>query len=239
MDYKKIIAIVIALATGLFFWNSPFLFPLRLITVLFHEAGHALAAKIVGGTVDSITINSHEGGLCTMSFDPTVANEIVVSSAGYLGSALAGSLLLYLTLRRKSGKIVLWILCISLLLVGTLWARSLFTISVSIGTGIAFGLVAKYISQSWTQLLAFFVSTYISLYALFDLKDDLWDSTRRAGTDAAILAEHTHIPSIVWAVLWTLIAIAMLALAVSKGARGTAVNRSAVNRTAVNSRKKH
>ncbi len=223
MDYKKIIAIAIALTTGLFFWNSPFLFPLRLITVLFHEAGHALAAIMVGGTVDSITINSNEGGLCTMSFNPTVLNEIVVSSAGYLGSALAGSLLLYLTLRRKSGKTVFWALCVSLLLVGVLWARSLFTLSVSIGTGIAFGLGAKYISHSWTQFIAFFISTYISLYALFDLKDDLWDSARRAGTDAAILAEHTHIPSIVWAILWTLIAIAMLALAVSKGAGATTI----------------
>ena len=44
-------------------------------------------------------------------------------------------------------------------------------------------------------------------------RTSLWSAERRAGTDAAILAKATLIPSIVWALLWSLVAVALLGLA--------------------------
>jgi hypothetical protein len=92
---------------GVFLWHSPLVYPLKLLTVLLHEAGHAIAANLDGGRVVSITIDRLEGGLCLFEYQPTFLNKVVTSSAGYLGSALAGAILLFVTMRRGSGKLVL------------------------------------------------------------------------------------------------------------------------------------
>jgi len=74
----------------------------------------------------------------------------------------------------------------------------------------ALGLTARFLPVDFSQVLATFIAVFNSLYALFDLRDDLWSAERRAGTDAALLEKATHIPSIVWAGLWSLLAIALL-----------------------------
>ena len=42
------------------------------------------------------------------------------------------------------------------------------------------------------------------LYALYDLSDFLLVGAR---TDAVMLAQFTHVPAFVWAVLWSLVAL--------------------------------
>lgn len=220
IDFRKLLAVVAAVAAGVFLWHSPVVYPLKLLTVLLHEAGHAIAANLVGGRVVSITIDRLEGGLCLFEYQPTFLNKVVTSSAGYLGSALAGAILLFVTMRRGSGKLVLGALAAFLAFVTVVWARSLFTVAVAAGMTLALGLCARYLSRGVSQLLAFFIAVFVGLYAVFDLRDDLWSASRRGGTDAAMLAQATYIPSIVWAVLWSLVAIGLLAGALYFGARG-------------------
>ncbi|MBI5549709.1 MAG: M50 family metallopeptidase [Deltaproteobacteria bacterium] len=221
IDWKKLLAIVAAVAVGVFAWHTKAVYPLKLLVVLIHESGHALAAKLVGGTVESITIDTLEGGLCSFRYQPTFLHEVVTASAGYLGSALSGALLLIATLRYQRGRWVLGLLSAGLLVVCLLWARSPFTIAVALGMSALLGLATRFFPPELAQLTALFIGVFNSLYALFDLKDDLWSAERRAGTDAALLAKATHIPSIVWAVLWTLIAVGMLAFALWFSARGS------------------
>jgi len=211
LDWKKLLTVLAAVVVGVVFWDSAVLYPLKLLTVLFHESGHAIAAKLVGGTVDSITIDERQGGLCTFRFQPTFVNQVVTASAGYLGSALSGALLLLVTLRWRAGRYVLAFLSFALVVITVLWARSLFTVGVALAMAAALGLGAKFLPQGASQALATFIAVFNSLYALFDLRDDLWSAERRAGTDAALLEKATYIPSIVWAVLWTLIAVGLLA----------------------------
>ena len=220
MDFKKIGTIVLAAAVGIVGWDSKVIYPLKLLVVLFHESGHAIAAKLVGGTIESITIDSLEGGLCTSRYEPTFFHNMIVSSAGYLGSAVSGALLLILAMRFRAGRWILGALAAGLLFVLAFWARSPFTIGVTLGMAIALGLAAKYLPPELAQLTSIFIAVFTLLYALFDLRDDLWSAERRAGTDAAILASQTYIPSIVWAVLWSSVAVALLGLALWLSAKG-------------------
>lgn len=221
MDLKKLLAVAAAVALGVFFWHSQALYPLKLLTVLIHESGHALAAKAVGGTVDSLSINSLEGGVCLTRIPQTFTARVVTYSSGYLGSALAGALILLSILRWGAGRLVLGLLSAGLLVVTVLWARTLFTVLVALGFAAALGLAARYLPREPAQLLALFVGTFVSLYALFDFKDDLLSgSARRAGTDASMLADITPIPAIVWAGLWTLVGLGTLGGALWLGARG-------------------
>ncbi len=231
MDFGKLLAIAAAVALGLFFWDSAALFPLKLLVVLIHESGHALAAKAVGGQVVSISIDQFQGGLCRFAVAPGKLNEIVTSSAGYLGSALGGAAMLYLTLRLNSGKAVLFGLAAMATAVGGLWARTPFTLAVCAGLAIAFFAAARWLPETAGQLLAFFVAVFCGLYALFDLKDDLWSGARRAHSDAGLLARATHVPSAFWAGLWTLLAVAMLGFAISRGARSSGASRSPALKT--------
>jgi hypothetical protein len=43
-----------------------------------------------------------------------------------------------------------------------------------------------------------------SLYALYDLSDFLLVGAR---TDAVVLAQLTHIPAFIWAILWSIVAL--------------------------------
>jgi len=215
----KAVALVVAIVAGVLLWDTPVVYPLKLLVVLIHEAGHALAAKAVGGEVVSVSVNHLQGGLCKFRFNPTFLNQVITSSAGYLGSALAGAMLLFVTLKLQSGRLVLAVLAGFVLLVTVFWARDLFTIAMGLGMTAALGASARFLSSGTTQGIAFFIATFNGLYALFDVRDDLWSAARRSGTDAALLAEATHIPSIVWAVLWTLFAVALLGAAIWLGLR--------------------
>ena len=220
LDLKKLGALAAAVGVGVFFWNASFLYPLKLLVVLIHESGHAIAAWAMGAHDIRMAIDPRQGGACTFQIAPKFWNEVVTASAGYLGSSLTGALLLFATLRRGSGRLLLWLMSAFLALVCLLWARSLFTFSVALGMSAALALAAKYLPPTASGVAALFLASFTGLYAVFDLRDDLWSSARRAGTDAALLARATHVPSFVWAVLWSVIAFSMLAAAVYYGARG-------------------
>ncbi len=220
VDWKKLLALAAAVGLGVFFWDAPFLYPLKLLAVLIHESGHALAAWALGARDIRLVIDPGQGGECTFQIAPGFFNEVAVSSAGYLGSSLAGALLIVATLRRGSGRLLLWLLCAALALVSVFWARSAFTLGAALGMSLAFGLAARTLPPAASSAAALFVSSFIGLYAVFDLRDDLWSAARRAGTDAAILARATHVPSVVWAVLWSALALAMLGAAIFRGAAG-------------------
>ena len=222
IDLKKAVAVAAAVAIGLFAWHTRAVYPLKLLVVLIHESGHALAAKAMGGAVDSIRIDSLEGGLASFRYRPTFWGEVATGSAGYLGSALSGALLLVATLRYGGGRWVLGALSAGLLAVCLLWARTPFTVAVALGMSAVLGLAARFFPSDLAQLTALFIGVFNCLYALFDLKDDLWSAERRAGSDAALLARATHVPSIVWAALWTVVAVAMLTWALWFGTRGKA-----------------
>ncbi len=81
-------------AVTLYFWGNQLFLPLRLLVVTFHELGHALTALLTGGEVQSIRVNSNEGGLTQ-----TVGGwQFLILNGGYLGSLCFGLLILALLL---------------------------------------------------------------------------------------------------------------------------------------------
>src|ERR671931_60420 len=91
LDAAKVTALVVALALGIVFWDSPVLWPLKLLVVMMQESGHALATLLVGGSVHHVTIDAQEAGACVSRLPSGAFPKIAVYSAGYLGSAVAGA----------------------------------------------------------------------------------------------------------------------------------------------------
>ena len=81
-----VIPLVLAIV-ALFFWNSIFILPIKLMTVFFHELSHGLAAILTGGRIIRIDLNLNQGGVCYHQG----GWFLIVASADYLGSLLWGS----------------------------------------------------------------------------------------------------------------------------------------------------
>src|SRR5437016_6094903 len=103
LDTPLLIALAVSFVAGLVFWTAWPLWPFRLLVVLMHESGHAAATLLTGGSVESIQVRPDEAGMTIGRIVPSIWRQIVVSSAGYVGSTVSGCMLLWVAARSRSG----------------------------------------------------------------------------------------------------------------------------------------
>ncbi|SMR48849.1 unnamed protein product [Zymoseptoria tritici ST99CH_1E4] len=122
-------------------WNIPYvknvLWPFKMLTIAFHEFGHALAAVLTGGKVESIELNPNEGGVTHMRG----GKQFFTLPAGYLGSSLIGGLLVFCGFNIVASKVASIVLGVCFLL--TLWwARKdwLTIVTIILATGLLVGM---------------------------------------------------------------------------------------------------
>lgn len=200
------------IVVGLFFWDSPVLMPFKLLSVMGHETGHAVAALVAGGSVDSVTVRANESGQCLSRIPESFFAKVLVYSGGYVGSAIIAVVLLLLTFRFNARRFVLYAACAWLTVMGLFYARDAFTLAFCVVMALAFAAGAKWLPDGAVGVLNLFIAGFTALYALVDLKDDLWNGAVRSQSDAQLLADVTVVPAIVWAALWTLVSVAVLVL---------------------------
>lgn len=200
------------LVGGVFFWDSPVLLPFKLLSVMGHETGHAIAALLVGGSVDHVSLRPDESGQCLSSIPDGFLAKTMVYSAGYVGSAVIGVLLLLLTFRFNLRRVVLGLACVWLAVMGLVYARDGFTLAFCAVMAVIFGVGARYLPDAAVGALNLFIAAFTALYAAMDLKDDLWNGAVRVHSDAQLLADLTIVPAVVWALAWTLVSVVLLAV---------------------------
>jgi Peptidase M50B-like len=214
LDGKLLLVLVASAALGVFFWHTWPLFPFKLLVVLMHESGHALATKLVGGSVEVIKISPDEGGVTWSRYAPGLFNQIVVSSAGYIGSTVSGCVLMLTASRAKEGRIPLYALAAWTFAVALLWVRDLFTLGFTLGCTIALLLLARFGVPALRRLVLSFLASFSVLYALFDIKDDLLHLTSSGQSDADALAKATFIPAVVWGLGWGAVSLVLVGLTI-------------------------
>lgn len=212
IDVKRLVALIACVVLGVAAWELPFLTPLKLLAVAGHETGHALASLFVGGRVNQIHIASDQSGDCLSMIPDGYFARIIVSSGGYVGGAIIGALLLLLTFRFNWGKAMLGVASAWLAIIGLLYGRDPFTFAFCVGGAVLFGLGARFLPRDVAASVNLFLASFTALYAVMDLKDDLWNSAVRSQSDAAILAGSSGIPAVVWAFLWTVLSLAIVGL---------------------------
>jgi hypothetical protein len=201
-------------AALLFLWQVPWLgwlaYPFRLFGTFVHELGHGLAALATGGEFRRFVVNSDLSGMAWSAG----GTRWIVASAGYVGSAVFGALLL-LAGRLLPARALLGALGLLLGLLCLLYVRNAFGAVTGLALAAALLLAALYLRTAWAEalLLLFALQTLLdgfgSVIAVFHL------STRDSvHTDAHTLAQLSGLPAPLWAVLWGLFSavIALLAL---------------------------
>ena len=190
-----------------YFWETAAVYPLKIFVVLLHETSHAVALWATGGTVESITLDPNQGGATY----GRGGSRILTLSAGYLGSLLWGTLLVMLAyVRRVSAGAVVLAVGVLVALLTVFYVRSLF--GIAFGLLFALGLLGagRWLSVAWNRRLLLVLGLTSCLYAILDIKSDILDRPHLR-SDAAMLAEVTGVPTVVWGVLWIVVALGVSA----------------------------
>jgi hypothetical protein len=192
------------------------LYPISLFVTLVHEVCHALAAVATGGTVVNLRISSDLSGL-TVTSGGVVP---VIASAGYVGAALIGALVIVFPGSVSRG--------LFLLLALAPVSAIVFFHPVTLFTGVWCGafaaillLTGLLLPARWLLPVQIFLGLEIGLNALRDLATALLitGSSAHIQTDADLMSSVLFFPPTVWAALWTALSGLVLVLALARVVR--------------------
>lgn len=181
----------------------------RSINTLIHELSHALMALLTGGHVSEIKLNDNASGSCTTKSKGKF-KVFLVSSAGYIFSALFSYLLFYSLGKSWNYYFFYFFLGISIVAL-IFWIRNLYGILWTLtfaSINIALILIPNSINNFSNHILMVFGF----IIAIDNFLATLWlcyisiTQSKKAG-DAANIAKTTKIPAIFWALIFLSISI--------------------------------
>lgn len=207
-DTRQAVLLLGLFALAAFFWNSPVVYPVKLFTVFLHEMGHGSAALLTGGSFKSVALNSDLSGsaLTAGGFYP------VVLMSGYLGSMLAGSLLLIISSKTRLDKALSFFLGLAVMLLTVFYVRNTFGLAFGLLSGAGLILLGIYAPERVNDFVLKFIGLTSALYAVIDIKEDLISRTVPS-SDAYQMSQALFLPPVFWGILWFLIAVSFTALA--------------------------
>ena len=205
------ILVTVALMTVL--WDTWLVWPLKLLTVFFHEISHNIAAFLTGGSFGRIVLESNEGGVTW----PSGGSRFLILNAGYLGSLLWGSGLVLAAAATRRDKRLTGLLGGFLGAVTLLYVRSPF--GFLFGLGAAAGLIwASYrLSEAANDALLKVIGATSCLYVIPDIWSDV--VTRSCNSDAKMLAREFFGPRLMWGGLWIAASVGVLFATLRTAAR--------------------
>ena len=198
-------AVIAAVAVALVLLVWP---PVRMLVTVCHEAGHAVVALLVGRKLSGIRLHSDTSGLTLSRGRPTGPGMVAVLFAGYPAASVVGLGAAWLA---GAGYAVglLWLLVLLLALM-LIKLRNLYGALVVLATGVLVGLVSWYATPAMAGWLATGLAWLLLLSAPRPVVELL--VSRSPGSDAAQLAGLTHVPRVVWTLLWLVLTVGALLL---------------------------
>lgn len=225
-------ATVATIALSVISWFFPLasylFYPLQLFATFIHEGSHVLAAVLTGSPVLSMTVSPDTSGVVWSAANGWLA-QLLISSAGYLGTIAFGTMLLVWMRYGFSSRIGLYIssgfVGIMTLVFGLVFPiLNVFSANVTVGS-VAFtvlsgavlagGLftIARFANLKWANFALAFLSVQCLLNAFFSLRDlFVISATTEAHSDAVNMANATGIPSVLWVFIWIGISVLMISI---------------------------
>jgi len=242
MDYRvandvrpQVRTLLIATILSIALWFIPFaeflMYPFKLFVTFIHEGSHVLAAIFTMSSIASLSVSPDTSGAVLTRSEPTAL--LFISSAGYLGAAAYGALLIVLIRRAVAARVVLVASAVFVLVMALFFGFALpmmnamspgvslwgIPFTVVSGVIIAGGLIgiAKYSSEWFVNFFMSFLAVQCVLNALSDLKTVAYLSTPMTSghihTDAVNMYSVTGVPPLIWTLLWIGISFVLLTLA--------------------------
>ena len=200
-----LIAAVVSLALWMIPALRPLLIPLIYFNTPLHELFHALAGIATGGSVGYIHVYADGSGVAQIQG----GNLVLVASAGYLGTAVAGGLMIAQSRAADRAKKSLWITAAAMAGSLILFVRGDL---VGVISGLLWSVALIFVIPRLKADHLIFAGKFLglqlcvtSLHAFFALMAITTSSS--ATTDAMILQQATGIPALLWASLWAILAV--------------------------------
>ena len=201
------VAIAVSLIASLTPWGPTLLYPFKLFTTWVHETSHALMTLLVGGRVTAVTIDPDTSGLTHGLVPASRVARGLVASAGYLGAALVGCLLMAATRVERRARTILYGVGAFMLLTAVVWMRNVFGVVVVLVWGLALVTMARRRMANALRFLLSLLAVQVALNSVYDIRVlFLVDGP----SDAATMARLFLLPAWFWAATWMLMSVAML-----------------------------
>ena len=193
-------------------WQTPVVWPLKILVIFFHEGAHGLAAVLTGGSIEEISVVVEEGGHAVTRG----GNLFAILTAGYLGSLLIGLFLLLGSVRTTWDKPLVTLLGLGLAVMAVFYIRDLFPLGFALLTAAVLFGVARYLPVEVNALVLRVIGLTSMIYVPYDIfSDTLARSYLRS--DARMLAEAFGGTTMMWGLLWLLISLALIWLGLARG----------------------
>ena len=204
IQWKELISLLFIMLAVVYLWNTWVVYPLKILVVFFHELSHGLMAVITGGSIKEIRIVAAQGGVAVTAG----GNRFLTLSAGYLGSLVLGGVILVLATRTRYDQTIATVIGGLMILISLLFVRPIISFGIFFGllSGLAMIAAGKYLSEDSNDFILKVIGLTSCLYAVLDIKSDVLDRPYLR-SDARMLAELTHLPTIFWGLLWITIAV--------------------------------
>ncbi|MBZ0129706.1 MAG: M50 family metallopeptidase [Rhodobacteraceae bacterium] len=188
-------------------WNTPVVFPVKVLVVFLHELSHGLAAVLTGGSIVAISLSVQQGGEATT----LGGNGFIILSAGYLGSLLFGVAMLLVAVRTHADRALLAMFGLVLLVVAALYIRDLFAFAFCAIAGISMLGVARYLSRDINDFILRTIGLTSIIYVPYDIFSDTI-ARSELHSDAYMLAEQYGGTTMFWGGLWLGLSVVMIVI---------------------------
>ena len=232
---KSDIYLIVAIFIVVVMQNIPqvrfLMYPFNLLATWIHEMSHGLTAEMLGGTFKKLIINSDTSGYAVYAYNPLTTgtfSKVLIASAGYMGTAFFGALMLYFRKKQTFVRIFSILLGVFMMLSLIIYIRSF----VGAMFALPFSALLIFIGiKSGGEVNKFaysFLASQISLNSILDIKVLFSVGTKTGGvagvptlsSDAAKVSELLFFPYWFWAGLWLILSILMFLFAFFKPLKG-------------------
>lgn len=199
--------------------------PINQFTTLIHEMGHAFAAILTGGHVNNLTMVSDGQGHGGLTFSQG-GIPFIITQAGYLGTAIAGCGLVWLSQFRKWSRhvlvgigLVIGFVTVFMMVPG-LFSMQAVQAFFSILWGVALAAATIWAGLKLKDSTANLIILFLAIQTATDsLKSIVYvvQSTMMGSvvtSDATFMQQQFFLPAIFWSVSWVLISLALLAVTI-------------------------
>lgn len=200
------------------------LLPIRPYLTFVHEGWHALVAVLSGGHVRAVHVfGVAGGGVTSLSGGAT----LLIASAGYVGSAVTGATFLALLPHPRALRGALSVQYAWLVDVAARWDHDVTAWLYLLLFGLALFALAVLLPRRWFAVAMGFLALQLALGVLGDLRTLLLLSlSSGVHSDAMVAADVTHLPPLLWAIVWSAVAGLLLLSAFRLAWSASATRRS-------------
>ena len=212
--------LLLAAAAIVVAWQVPYgpqaLYPLTLLATFAHEMGHGIAALLVGGDFDRLSLHANGSGLAEWRGEAGRFARAAIAAGGLLGPTVAGVGLLLLAGSTRQARVLLWVFAAGLVFCVAMWVRNPFGIVFLLAMAAALAAAGRWLKDSGAAFLLHVLAAVLCLSWFRDL-DYMFSGTAVVGgvarpSDSAVIAQNLWLPFWFWGALVAVLSLGLLVL---------------------------